>query len=106
MNTLPFELLEQILDAACLTREDIIATRLVSRRFCAVLTPRAFHTIRTNSFSRESFDRLYSIAQCPHLVEYVEEYEYKLVRFLSLRKLKHLLEQQALMRTHRRAPWS
>ena len=86
MNKLPAEILQEIVGWAAFTREELIANRLVCRRFCAVFTPHAFRTVRTNNFTRESFDRLCSIARTSHLAELVVEYEYRPVEFLELRK--------------------
>jgi len=86
MDKLPAEIFQEIVRWAHFTREELIANRLVCRRFCAVFTPYAFRTVRTNSFTRKSFDRLCSIARTSHLAELVVEYEYRLVEFLELRK--------------------
>lgn len=86
MDKLPTEILQEIIGWALFTREELIANRLVCRRFCAVFTPHAFRTVRTNNFTRESFDRLCSIARTSHIAEFVVEYEYRLVEFLWLRK--------------------
>ena len=85
MDTIPIELLEFILQAADLTREECIANRTLCRSFCTILTPPAFQTVRTNRLSRESFDRLCSIAQTPHLAKLVVEYQYNVEELLLLR---------------------
>lgn len=84
MDKLPTEILQEIVGWAGFTREELIANRLVCHRFCAVITPEAFRTVRTNNFTRESFNRLCSIARASHLAELVVEYEYRLVEFLEL----------------------
>ncbi|KAF8429241.1 hypothetical protein EV426DRAFT_215891 [Tirmania nivea] len=84
MDKLPTEILQEIIGWAPFTRDELIANRLVCCRFCSIFTPHAFRTVRTNNFTRESFDRLCSIADTSHLAELVVEYEYRLVEFLEL----------------------
>ncbi|KAI5811357.1 hypothetical protein DFH27DRAFT_533090 [Peziza echinospora] len=84
MDTIPTEILELILHAAELSREECIANRAVCRSFSTVLTPYAFRKVCTNRMARESFDRLCSIAQSPGLAKHVIEFHYKIEELLAL----------------------
>lgn len=86
MEKLPIELIEYIVGFTELTKEELLANRLVCRGLCTSFTRRAFHTVRTNNFTRESFDRLCLIAQSPHLAQHVVQYEYKLTKLCGMRK--------------------
>lgn len=86
MEKLPIELIEHIVRYTELTKEELLANRLVCRGLYTPFTRRAFHTVRTSNFTRESFDRLCLIAQSPHLAQYVVQYEYKLTKLCGMRK--------------------
>lgn len=82
MNSLPFELTDQII--SLLPKKSQLSVRLVNRRLCELATASVFRDV-TTYFCKESLSRLEKIAATPRLARHVRSFEYAFVGVYSTR---------------------